>query len=369
MYKEYYVVTKERSYITKLFRYLTKHQWILILLTLFLIIAGYFILPVSIPLILAFFTALFLNPIIRWMQYRFKWNRKLSVSIVFLLFLVLISVLGTYFVTRAVTHVVNFTENAPSYINQLNAKFIEWETDIDHVTEDLPKEFVKQVKEGIESNLGALSDSVKDELKLDKIASVVGKVPQYLVSLLVYLIALFMFMMELPRLKSMTYKHLTDETAEKVRFMNARLAYVVLGFLKAQFLVSIIIFVITLLGLLYIAPEYAIIMSFIIWLIDFIPIIGSIVILGPWSLYMFITGDTITGAELAVLAVILLAIRRTVEPKVMGKHIGLSPLATLIAMYIGLQLIGILGFILGPLLVIAFNSAKEAGIIKWNLKI
>ncbi len=84
---------------------------------------------------------------------------------------------------------------------------------------------------------------------------------------------------------------------------------------------------------------------------------------------MLITGDLFIGGQLAILAVILLAIRRTVEPKVMGKHIGLSPLATLIAMYIGLKLLGILGFIVGPLIVIAFNSAKEAGIFKTNFKI
>src|SRR5699024_9962685 len=103
--------------------------------------------------------------------------------------------------------------------------------------------------------------------------------------------------------------------------------------------------------------------------IDLIPIIGSIIILGPWSLFMFLAGDTQMGIQLAILAIILLAIRRTVEPKVMGQHIGLSPLATLIAMFLGIKLLGILGFILGPIVVITFTSAKEAGIIKWNIKV
>ncbi|QTM99306.1 MULTISPECIES: sporulation integral membrane protein YtvI [Sediminibacillus] len=352
-----------------MFRYLSKRQWILIIAAILILIAGYFILPVSVPLILALLTAMFLNPAIRWLQYRFKLNRKISVTVIFLIFLLIISLVGTYFVTRAITHVVNFAENAPSYVNQLNTKFTEWETDMDRFTENLPADFVAEVKDGFKRNIELLNTKVKQYFELDKIASAAAKVPEYLVSLLVYLIALFLFMLELPRLKAMSYNHLTEETAEKVKFMNARLSYVVLGFLKAQFLVSIIIFVVSLIGLLYITPEVAIIMSIIIWLVDFIPIIGSIVILGPWALYMLLAGDTVMGIQLAVLAIILLAIRRTVEPKVMGRHIGLSPLATLIAMYLGLQLIGIIGFILGPLLVIAFNSAKEAGIIKWNFKV
>ncbi len=350
-------------------KFFNKQPWKIILILTTIIILGFFILPVSIPLILAFLTALFLNPIVRWFIYRFKINRKLAVTIVFLLFLIIISTIGTYAVTRAITQIITLAENAPSYINQFNNQFIKWQADLDHLTADLPKELVEEVKNGIENSLSTVSETIREVLTIDRITNLVSKVPNYLVSIVVYLIALFMFLIDIPRLKANTYKHLTEKTAEKVKFMNARLAYVVLGFLKAQFLVSIVIFIVTFIGLLYIVPEYALIMSFIIWIIDFIPIIGSIVILSPWALYMFVTGDVVTGTELVILAIILLVIRRTVEPKVMGKQIGLSPLATLIAMYIGLKLLGILGFIVGPLIVIAFNSAKEAGIIKWNFKI
>lgn len=53
----------------------------------------------------------------------------------------------------------------------------------------------------------------------------------------------------------------------------------------------------------------------------------------------------------------------------MGQQIGLSPLITLIAMFLGLKLLGFLGFILGPLIVITYRSAKEAKIINWKIKI
>jgi sporulation integral membrane protein YtvI len=151
--------------------------------------------------------------------------------------------------------------------------------------------------------------------------------------------------------------------------MTSRLSYVIWGFFKAQFLVSIIIFIVSLLGLLLIVPEVALLMAFIIWIIDFIPLIGSIAILAPWAIFQLIAGNTTIGTQLLILAAVLLIIRRTVEPKVMGQQIGLSPLATLIAMYLGLMLFGVMGFVIGPFLVIAFTSAKEAGIIKLNIKI
>ncbi|WP_404452480.1 sporulation integral membrane protein YtvI [Virgibacillus necropolis] len=352
-----------------MFRSITKRQWKLIFIGLLLILAFYFILPISIPLIVAFITALVLNPIIRLTQTRLNLTRKSAVIIIFILFMVAIGIAGTFIVTKAVTQVVNFVEDVPEHFNQLNDMYADWEDDFQNYSKNLPPEFVSQISGSLEENLTSLSDTAKEKITIDNIAKIFAKVPQYLISFLVYLIALFLFMLELPILKANFYNLMTEETAEKVSFMNKRLSSVTLGFLKAQFLVSIIIFLASLIGLFIIAPEVALIMSLIIWIIDFIPLIGSIVILAPWSLFAFLSGDISTGVKLAILAIILLAIRRTVEPKVMGKHIDLSPLATLIAMFLGIQILGLIGFIVGPLVVITFNSAKEAGIIKWNLKI
>ncbi len=285
------------------------------------------------------------------------------------MFLLVIGFTSTVIVTKAIAQIVNFAEDLPGHFNQLNIVYNKWMTDFQQYAQTLPTEFVKQVSESIEQNLSALTNMIKETVTLDNIAQIVAKIPEFLISFLVYLIALFLFMLELPLLKANVYNMLTDATAKKVTFMNQRLTDVFLGFFKAQFFISLIIFAVSLLGLLIIAPEVAVIMTLIIWIIDLIPIIGSIIILGPWAFYMFMSGDTAMGIKLSILAAILLAIRRTVEPKMMGEHIGLSPLATLISMFLGLKLLGILGFILGPLLVIAFNSAKEAGMIRWNVKI
>jgi len=357
-----------RESLTNVFSKLTRRHWTIITIIIILILS-YFVLPIAIPLVVALLTALILNPIVRLLQQKTKFNRKLSVTIVFLLFILVIGFTSTVFVTKAIAQVVNFAEDLPSHFNQLNRIYASWIHDFQNYVQTLPSEFVKQVSDGIEENLTALTTMIKETITIDNIAQIVSKIPQFLISFLVYLIALFLFMLEMPLLKAKVYNLLTEETAEKVSFMNSRLTDVFLGFLKAQFFLSLIIFTISLLGLLIIAPEVAIIMSLIIWIIDLIPIIGSIIVLGPWALYMYISGDTIMGIKLTILAAILLAVRRIVEPKMMGQHMGLSPLATLIAMFLGLKLIGVLGFVLGPVLVIAFTSAKDAGIIKWEFKI
>jgi len=351
-----------------LIRKITKRQWTFIIIIIAAIIA-YFLLPVAVPLIIAFLTALVLNPVVKMLQLKLKISRLLSVVIVFFLFILISGTVGTFIVTKAVAQVVNFVEDMPHHFNQINRLYNKWVFDFQQYAQDLPKEFVNQLKKSIEENLVILSDTAKEKITLENIAQIFAKIPRYLISFLVYLIALFLFMLELPAIRTQLYNMLTDETAKKVTFMNDRLSNVLLGFLKAQLLLGIIIFLASLIGLLIIAPDVAIIVSLVIWIIDLIPIIGSVIIMGPWALYMFLAGNISMGVKLTILGIILIAIRRIVEPKVMSQHIGLSPLATLIAMFLGLKLLGIFGFILGPLLVIAFRSAREAEIIKWRIKI
>lgn len=344
----------------------------IILITIIaMIVAGiaYIILPVSIPLIAAFITALFLEPAVVYLQQKFQIGRRLSVLCIFLLFVLIIGISGYFLTTTAITEAIDLVENTPVYINEITGAWYKAENSLIKAANDLPKEVITEISDRTEQFLNKLKNDMIAFINIDNLKALLTNIPNFLISFLVYLIALFLFLIDLPSLRKSVYSHLTEKTADKVNFMTSRLSYVVFGFLKAQFLVSVIIFIVALIGLLFIVPEYAMAMSAIIWLIDFIPIIGSIVILGPWSIFHLLTGNLALGLQLGVLALILLIIRRTVEPKVMGNQIGLSPLSTLIAMYLGLKLFGILGFIIGPLLIIGFNSAKEAGIIKMKFKI
>ncbi|SUX55506.1 sporulation integral membrane protein YtvI [Lysinibacillus sphaericus] len=132
------------------------------------------------------------------------------------------------------------------------------------------------------------------------------------------MIALFLFMLDLPKLKQITYKYLKPSTEKKLKIITNRLKDAFFGFMKAQVLVSFIIAGVTFIGLLLIQPKFALTMTFIIWIIDVIPFLGSIIILAPWGTYHLLMGNTSIAIKLFVLAAILLIIRRTVEPKVMA---------------------------------------------------
>lgn len=345
-----------------------KRIFLAVAFVVFLLIS-YFILPVSLPLILSFFIALALLPLVNVVMRYLKVSRAISVTIVFggfiLLFALFVYILTVVLIARG----LEFYENLPVYIAHLNEGWLQLTSSYEEFFSNVPQDIVNAINNQIMYSLNGLRSSVGELDLITFITSAVSSIPGYLISFIVFLISLFLFMLEMPKIKAISYSYMKESTRDKVEFMAKRFVHVIVGFLKAQFIVSIPIFLVSLIALWFITPDVAITMALVIWIIDLIPLIGSIVILTPWAFYLLLVGDVSTGVQLLILAAVLLIIRRTVEPKVMGEQMGLSPLATLISMYLGVIFIGFMGFIVGPLIIIAFKSAKEAGIIKLNVKI
>ncbi|WP_236838842.1 sporulation integral membrane protein YtvI [Caldalkalibacillus salinus] len=347
---------------------LTPKRVIMTLLFIGMAAVLYFYLPVFMPLLLAFFTALLLEPLVQLCQKKINSKHRLpSVIIVFCLFLAMVSSLVYLTITKIINEAIKFTDRLPYYIYETNYYIGVWLSKLEMAVADLPDPIIESVNAQLSDVSSRGSEFASNTI--DTLTDWAQGIPNLIVVTLVYLITLFLISMDLPDLKERFYKRFSKENEEKVRFMSARLGHVFVGFFKAQFLVSIVILIVSYIGLLMIEPDSALVMATIIWLIDFIPIIGSIVVLAPWALFHFITDDPTMGVKLLVLAGVLLTLRRTLEPMIMGEQIGLSALSTLIAIYLGLYFFGILGLIIGPLFIIAFKSAMEAGIIKSDFKI
>ncbi|MGG0755035.1 sporulation integral membrane protein YtvI [Brevibacillus laterosporus] len=337
----------------------------ILLIVLFLL----FIIPVSTSLLLALLTAIVLEPLIGLMQERFKLRRNPSVLIVFFFFVLVIALSGYLMITKATTQFLQVVENIPHYIDLGSALWQEVLDQICAFSVGLPNALVEEVAKQISVLVGTIKSGLLSYVNADTIKHIVTKVPAFFVNFLVYLIALFFIMADLDKLKASFYAKLTEQTEQRVKFIFHKIASFFTGFFKAQFLVSLVIFAVTFVGLLIIQPKIALFMALVIWIIDVIPIIGSIVIMAPWSIFHYVTGDSVMGTKLLLLGIVLLIIRRTVEPKVMGKHMGLSPIATLASLFIGIQLFGGVGLLVGPLLVITYKAMRESGMLQIDFKL
>ena len=94
-------------------------------------------------------------------------------------------------------------------------------------------------------------------------------------------------------------------------------------------------------------------------MLDAFPLLGTGAVLVPWSLGSFLQADTGRAFGLLILYAAVTIIRTTLEPKLIGKQLGLDPLLTLAALYAGYRLWGIMGMLVAPIVTVAGAQLME----------
>ena len=104
-------------------------------------------------------------------------------------------------------------------------------------------------------------------------------------------------------------------------------------------------------------------------LIDIFPVLGTGTVLIPWAIISFITGKVGLGIGLLILYAVITVIRQIVEPKLVAANLGLPPVVTIMCMYIGLQLFGVPGIFIMPLIITMIKLLNDRGILHvWKTK-
>lgn len=324
---------------------------------------------VFLPILLALLTAIIFEPLIRWLKNKLKVEKRLlPVTIVFTTFILASSYILYLTLTKVAKWIYVWSLNLPRYARELQ-----------HFVDELIirfNEFIAEVPQGylivleLEKQSEGLTNSAL-KLATQMINSLgvwLQTIPNTIFITLIYFITFFLISLDFPRLISIFFNFFKEETSTKLHFVFQRMGKVFLGYWKAQFILSIGVFVITYISLLFISPNAALAMSFIIWVVDIIPLyVGPALILVPWGILAIILGDMNTGIQLLALATGLTVLRRVIEPKVLGDSIGLAALPTVLTMYFGFVFFGVFGLICGPFVYIAIRSAIEGGL--FNIKI
>ncbi len=98
-------------------------------------------------------------------------------------------------------------------------------------------------------------------------------------------------------------------------------------------------------------------------IVDIFPVLGTGTILLPWSLYSFISGDIPMGIGILALYIFISVMRQFIEPKLVAGQLGLPPFVTIMGMYIGLKVFGIIGMFMVPLTIILIKLLNDEGVI------
>jgi sporulation integral membrane protein YtvI len=135
---------------------------------------------------------------------------------------------------------------------------------------------------------------------------------------------------------------------EQIKLMESKINHIFKAFFRAQIIIMIIDVIVCFVGFAIIKNPYSLLVAIVVGFMDALPMIGIGLILIPWILVMLFAGMTKNAIVLFVVFMICYIVREILEPKLIGENIGLSPIMSLLTLFAGYKLFGIIGLFVGP---------------------
>lgn len=202
------------------------------------------------------------------------------------------------------------------------------------------------------SGSSALLDKATDYL-IRLATGFLSHVPDSALSFGTGIIASFMISAKLPKIKGFFAERIPKKKLQPLFDALTRLKSALGGWLKAQVKLSGVTFLLAAVGLTLLGIPHGPLWAVLIALVDAVPLLGTGTALIPWSLVSFLQGDRLQAFGLLGLYAAAVLTRSVLEPRLVGKQLGLDPLVTLAALYAGYKLWGFGGMILAPILAVA----------------
>lgn len=318
------------------------------------------------PFLLAIMIAIALEPLNRLLMKRLRFNRIAAVTVTSTLFLLFMLLLAYLIGLQVFNQLVEYWSRAPQYFEGANEfiqhTIIQAQDMLNGISPGLADsltEFMSNISSYVRSIVNSVSSSFLSFAKT---------LPNLFVTFIVFCVAVYLFAFNLDTMREKVLS-LFDETSQsQVNEVLISLKKSIFGFLRAQLTLSLFTYVITLLGLIVLGINYPLAIALLVTIVDLLPILGVGSVLVPWSIYQLAVGDIFTGIGLIILFILITVLRRVLEPKVIGDAVGIGALPALVSMYVGFKLVGVIGFFIGPLVVIIYSAMRKAGLFQIKIK-
>lgn len=330
----------------------------LLLLFLAAFLGTKYLLPLLLPFLLGAGVALLAEPAVGFACKRLKLPRPvaagLGVSITLLILLTLVSFLGAL----AVKELGNLAGALPDIQDTTQQGMIllqDWLVNITNKTPDGVRPLLQRSVVNFFGSGTALLDQVSGRIP-GVISGILSSVPNGALSVGTGLLASFMISSRLPQLGQRIRKRLPPVWTQRYLPALKQARQAVGGWLKAQAKLAGITFLIVTAGFLLLRIPYAPVWSALVALVDAVPILGTGTVLLPWALIKLLQQEHLQAIGLLCIYGAALLTRTTLEPRLVGRHLGLDPLLTLLFLYLGFRFWGVLGMLLAPILAAAVKS-------------
>lgn len=323
------------------------------------------------PFLIAFLISLMVEPAIKYFMKKTKMTRKMSSIIIFIIVFSIIIGSVTIGIISLISESTNLLQTLNLYIDKAYTQIqqtigkmsitkISVSNNILNLAQDASKEILLKVSKWLTNFLTKLID-------------IVTSIPTIAIYMVITILSLYFICTDRIYILDFMEHHMPKRWVKKIGVHIREITKSLGGYLKAEIILILVSFIISVIGL-YIFKfigmnvKYPLLIALAIGFVDALPILGSGFVMVPWSIILAINGDIQLGIAVLILWIVMSLVRQFLEPKIVSGKIGIHPIFTLIAMYTGFKVIGVMGMLVGPIVLIIlksiFASRLEEGISK-----
>ena len=315
------------------------------------------------PFLIAFFAATLLAPVVDKISNHGSkiWNFW-SMIMVLLLIVVVCGIVGYlgYYLVHEVADLIESWDSITEYFYQAM-------TAIDRLFDGgidfTPAQVESQLQELVQSGIDFVTEKISSwaPTVFSGVTNVASAIGSFVIAFLFFLVGVYFIIADYPAIRGQISKCIPEIIRPHVGHLKGAAGSAIFGYIKSQLILSGIVALIIFIVLAIYGQKYSLLIAIAAGLIDLIPFFGSGTVLVPWAIITLLFGDYVKALVLLGLSFVLFLFRKIAEPKVMGEQTELSPLTSLICIYIGMKLGGVLGMILVPVLCMVFLGLYRSG--------
>ena len=347
-------------------QFLIRFAYFAVILAIAIFICRYGI-PALLPFVVAFVVSLLLRPLVRFLHEKCRIHKGIAAVVTVLLFYCLLGLVLVLLSVKLFTSAKAFVLNLPELYNttiepllaSLMTELDRFITRLDPSSTGMFSSLVSSLGTSLETSIVNFSGKA-----LAMLGGYAVSVPGFLLNVLISVIATVFITMDYPVLKAFILHQLSDGNRRRAHEIRVHLGKTLGQYVRSYALILLITFFELMVGLLLIGVDNAVLIALLIAIFDILPVVGSGTVLLPWAIITALLGNYRLAIGLVLLYVVIVIVRNIIEPKIVGQHVGLHPIVTLLAMVVGTYVFGPIGLLGLPVALAIAVSMNDAGVIQ-----
>lgn len=317
----------------------------------------------TLPFVLALLIAVILKKPTRLLIKKFKLNAAIASLITTILFSVISISILSLTITLLINELISLTKNI-QYL--FNANYF---NDLINQIMNFYKNLDSNIVDTINNNLGNISSKVAafavqiTSSTLTFLINILSSIPTILTIILFTILSTYFLTKELSFEKGRLKNYLPIESSERIFMILSETRKMLGNYFLSYMLIIFITFIETLVGFSILGVNYALILSILAAVLDLLPILGVGSVYVPVAIYYFISGNYFIVGGLVALYAFIVIFRQIIEPRIVSSSLGISPVASLIAIFVGLKAYGFVGMFFCMFLLVFYNIFKKVKLL------